>query len=378
MAKILTVESDHRIQRTIGRALMMQGHDVHQVGHGSAALRIAAERRFDVAVVSDELGGHNVLQKMRALQPACMRILVSAPPSMLPAMDAVNRGEISGVVPRPFSVMTMLEAIEGSLETRRRMLEVARVQQAAARIEEMAMLEECFTNDHIQVALQPVLSSGSRQLVGFEALLRSDHTVLSGPLAVLRAAEQHDRINTVADIVFRRVQQWLTVLPESVSLFINLHPDELSEPARLADRLAPFADQASRVVLEITERSRLQSIYGWEESLQRATEMGFSIAVDDLGSGYSSLSVLADLQPKYIKMDMSIVRGVNASSRKRRMVNMLCRFAEATGSKLIAEGVETPEEAQALTEAGTHLMQGYLFGRPSQNIMEIQRHISAG
>ncbi len=378
MAKILTVESDHRLQRTIGRALLMQGHDVHQVGHGSAALRIAAERRFDVAVVSGALSGHTVLQKMRALQPACMRILISAPPSMLPAMDAVNRGEISGVLPRPFSVMTMLEAVEGSLETRRRMLEVARVQQAAARIEELAMLDECFARDHIQIALQPVLRSDSRLLVGFEALLRSDHAVLSGPLAVLRAAEQHDRIDAVADVVFRRVRQWLTLLPDSVSLFINLHPDELSEPDRLAARLAPLAGHASRVVLEITERSRLQSIYGWEDSLQRATEMGFSIAVDDLGSGYSSLSVLADLQPQYIKMDMSIVRGVDASSRKRRMVNMLCRFAEATGSKLIAEGVETPEEAAVLTEAGTHLLQGYLFGRPSLDAMEIHQHISTG
>ena len=375
MARILTVESDHRVQRTMGRALHMQGHEVHQAGHGSTALRMAVERPFDVAMVSGSLGGQKVLQKMRALQPACMRILMSTPGAMVPAIEAVNRGEISEVLPRPFTVNTMLEAVESTLDHRRQMMEVARVQQAAARIEELRMLDECFTEDHIQIALQPILCSRRRQLIAFEALLRSKHPVLSGPLSVLRAADQHDRIDAVADVVFRRTAAWLRQLPQSVSMFINLHPDELSEPDRLTRRLELLSEDASRVVLEITERSRLQSIYGWEESLQRAKEMGFSVAVDDLGSGYSSLSMLADLQPKYIKMDMSIVRGVDASSRKQRMVNMLCRFAEATGSQLIAEGVETSEEAKALTSAGTHLLQGYLFGRPSQNPTEILSHV---
>jgi EAL domain-containing protein (putative c-di-GMP-specific phosphodiesterase class I) len=304
-----------------------------------------------------------------------MRILISNPSAMVPAIAAVNRGEISEVLPRPFTVNTMLEAVESTLDHRRQMMEVARVQQAAARIEELRMLDECFSENHIQIALQPILCSQSRQLIAFEALLRSTHPVLSGPLSVLRAADHHDRIDAVADIVFRRTAAWLRQLPRSVSLFINLHPDELSEPDRLTRRLQLLSEDASRVVLEITERSRLQSIYGWEESLKRAKEMGFSVAVDDLGSGYSSLSMLADLQPQYIKMDMSIVRGVDASSRKKRMVNMLCRFAEATGSQLIAEGVETAEEAEALTSAGTHLLQGYLFGRPSQSPSEILDHV---
>ena len=146
----------------------------------------------------------------------------------------------------------------------------------------------------------------------------------------------------------------------------------------LTARLQTLSAHADRVVLEITERGRLQSIYGWEESLQQAKEMGFAIAVDDLGSGYSSLSVLADLQPRFIKVDMSIVRGVDASRRKQRLVSMLCRFAEATGAQLVAEGVETDDEAHALLEAGTHLMQGYRFGRPSLDPVEIHHHLTPG
>ena len=119
-------------------------------------------------------------------------------------------------------------------------------------------------------------------------------------------------------------------------------------------------------MLEITERSRLQAIESWEETLDRVTGLGFNIAVDDLGAGYSSLSVLADLQPRYIKMDMSIIHGVDEDPRKRRLVELLCRFADATDAMIVAEGVETYPQASTLRECGAHYLQGYYFDRPSQ------------
>ena len=132
----------------------------------------------------------------------------------------------------------------------------------------------------------------------------------------------------------------------------------------------PLAPWAQRIVLEITERSKLQGLDQWERSVEAVTELGFSVAVDDLGAGYSSLSVLAELQPSYIKVDMSIVRGVDHEPQKRRLVELLCRFAEATDALLVAEGVETPEEAETLRAIGAHLLQGYLFGRPSLTLPE--------
>jgi len=133
-------------------------------------------------------------------------------------------------------------------------------------------------------------------------------------------------------------------------------------------RLTPLAPWAHRIVLEITERSKLQGLDQWEKSVEAVTAMGFSVAVDDLGAGYSSLSVLAELQPSYIKVDMSIVRGVDHEPQKRRLVELLCRFAEATDALLVAEGVETEEEAETLRAIGAHLLQGYLFGRPSLSL----------
>ena len=85
------------------------------------------------------------------------------------------------------------------------------------------------------------------------------------------------------------------------------------------------------------------------------------IYVDDLGAGYSSLSVLAELQPAYVKVDMSIVRNIDTDSRKQRLVDLLVRFADATDATLVAEGVETEAEAAALRDCGAHLLQGTAY-----------------
>jgi len=154
-------------------------------------------------------------------------------------------------------------------------------------------------------------------------------------------------------------------LPANASLFVNLHPDQLADHPSLVDSFAPLLPFASRVTLEITERSRLNDIQGWDKTIDRLVQLGFSVAIDDLGAGYNSLAMLADLQPRYIKLDMSLVRNVDREPRKQRLVSLMATFAEATNATLIAEGVETAEEAKALVECGTHLLQGYYFGRPT-------------
>lgn len=130
------------------------------------------------------------------------------------------------------------------------------------------------------------------------------------------------------------------------------------------DTMRPLMPYADRVVCEITERSRLQGINGWEDTICKLQASGFQIAVDDLGAGYNSLSVLADLQPQVVKVDMSIVRNIDTEPRKQRLVDLLVKFGDATGALVLGEGVETQEEAHTLTACGIHLMQGYFFGRP--------------
>jgi len=375
MARILTGDEEPTVRRSISQILRRHGHEVHQAAHGATALRMASTRNFDVVLVDYQLQGQDgleVLQRIRELQPGCLRILVTRVLDLSLAIEAVNCGEVSRVLRKPFRNEQLVRAITDALKTQQRLSEVVRVQQEAVQNEEQLMLEECFNSEHLSLALQPVARGVSGEVVAFEALLRCEHPVLNGPLPVIRTAERNGRLGELTDVVFKRAAQWLRRLPSSISLFINLHPEDLSNTEAMIARLKFLQPWASRVVLEVTERSRLQSIDCWEDSVCAAKQRGFAIAVDDLGSGYNSLGMLADLQPRYIKIDMSIIRGVDREPRKQRLVEMLSRFATTTGSELVAEGVETETEARALRQNGVHLLQGYYFGRPSQDDSEIQ------
>jgi len=376
MARILAVDDDPLVRRCISRILVNAGHDVVPASHGADALQLASDRAFDVALVDYHLpflDGLEVLQRLREVQPGCLRILVTGALDLPMIMDAVNRGEVMRVVEKPFESAGLIGAVDDAMGARQRMMEVCKVQEQAASEHEREMLQECLDGDFLRLALQPIVQGDGQTITAFECLLRSSHAVLDGPLSIIRAAERHGMLSDLARVVSARAAEWMQKLPLSISLFMNLHPDELSDPAGMCERLEPLRPWASRVVLEITERSRLQGIEAWDKSVEQATDMGFSIAVDDLGAGYSSLSVLAELQPSYIKVDMSIVRGIDTEPRKQRLVDLLCRFADATEALLIAEGVETPEEAEALRACGAHLLQGYLFGRPSTELPESVR-----
>lgn len=373
MARILAVEDDALVRRCIKRILTRKGHEVVEAGHGPEGLRLAGDMSFDVALVDYNLpimDGVEVLQRLRELQPGCLRVLVTGQLDLPMVVGAVNQGEITRVVEKPFKSKVLVAAVNEVLKTREVMKDVMKVQEEAASAEDRRMLQECLAGEDVQIALQPILNAPDGSVFAYEALLRSFHPTLNGPGPVLGAAEQHGMLAEVGAVVVDRCARWMPQLPDHVRLFMNLHPDELADPEGMIARLRPLAPWAHRIVLEITERSRLQGLDRWEVSIERATAMGFSIAVDDLGAGYSSLSVLAELQPSFIKIDMSIVRDIDKEPQKRRLVDLLTRFAEATDALLVAEGVETAEEAAVLREIGAHLLQGYLFARPSLKLPE--------
>lgn len=377
MARILTVDDEPLICRQIDRILSKYGHEVHQFYSGQDALEAMHKMEFDLALVDYHLpmmDGLEILHHLREQQPGCVRILVTGMLDLDLAVQAVNRGEVARFVEKPFKHDRLIGAVDDALSTKLRMVEIARVQQRASQDEEKRVLDECLQGNFIQVALQPLISSkGESQgsVYAFEALLRSTHPVFDGPLSIIRAAERYGRLSMMAEVIADRVQDWLKMLAPNIKLFLNIHPEELASGEALLLRLQRLEEWSNRIVLEITERSKLQLIDSWEETLEQIEAMGFEIAIDDLGAGYASLSVLADLRPKYIKMDISIIRNVHADDRKKRLVSLMCDFANATNAIIVAEGIEVKEEVEALQECGVHLLQGFYFARPSLDVDRI-------
>jgi EAL domain-containing protein (putative c-di-GMP-specific phosphodiesterase class I) len=151
---------------------------------------------------------------------------------------------------------------------------------------------------------------------------------------------------------------------------VNVHPEDLGD-IDLVSPGAPLSAIATRVVLEITERSSLDPIEGIHGRVAKLRELGYRIAVDDLGAGYAGLSCFTLLGPDVVKLDMSLIRDIDRSSRKRSVVrSMIDLSSRELGMFVICEGVETVDERDTLARLGADLFQGYLFARPNREFVE--------
>ncbi len=288
------------------------------------------------------------------------------------ALDAVNTGEVVRVLQKPFGPSELLEVVRGAGASRKRLEEQWLASLEENTKQQREWLTECLGKNLLKLAIQPIVRAEDASRVGFEALLRSAHPKLSEPLPLLQVAESNNMLPSVTSVVMEHCKALLaTSLPKEYRLFINLHPSDLGDPAALEGCMEPLQPWASQVVCEITERRSVLDIDSWQDSIALLKKKGYDIAVDDVGAGYNSLTVLAELQPRFIKADMSMVRHVDSDMRKRRLIELLCRFASATGAELIAEGVETQAEADELRACGADMLQGYLFGRPASPSEEL-------
>ena len=214
------------------------------------------------------------------------------------------------------------------------------------------------------LAYQPIIEPRTGAIFGLEGLMRSDEPTMRGPDAVLDAAHRTGRIGDVGRQVRALAAAGLARRDSPAALFINLHPDEL-----LADDLVgdgPLAGHAARIVLEITERASLPSSALLSRRIAELRALGFRIAIDDIGAGYSGLTTFADLAPEIVKIDMALVRNVHDAPIKRRTIRSLCELCHDMGSLVVAEGVEVGEERDVLLDLGCDLLQGFLFGRPER------------
>ena len=158
-------------------------------------------------------------------------------------------------------------------------------------------------------------------------------------------------------------------LPKPYRLFINVVPAAMYDPdfqgASLIRLLEGLGLSPDRMVLEVSEGYAIKNYTLFVEALQNFTQMGFSIAVDDIGAGYSGLEKIAHLNPRYLKFDIQLVRDIDKSHVKREMTRALKAFAEKMESRIIAEGIEHESERRTLVDLGIDYGQGYLLARPA-------------
>jgi EAL domain-containing protein (putative c-di-GMP-specific phosphodiesterase class I) len=150
-------------------------------------------------------------------------------------------------------------------------------------------------------------------------------------------------------------------------MFINLHLLDLFDK-QLLSPFAPLSKVASRVVLEITERTSVEGQGDGQIDLRyrvaELRELGFHIAIDDLGGGHARMRTFTPLDTDFVKLDMSLVRDVDKHQLKQRLIRSVTQLCREQGTQVIGEGVETEAEAQVLVDLGCDLLQGYLIAKP--------------
>lgn len=225
-----------------------------------------------------------------------------------------------------------------------------------------AKLNRCVTT--IEMHYQPIVHAHTRARFGYEALLRTGDRALPHPGAILDAAERLERVAVLGRAVRAQVaKQVAAAPPERGLVFVNLHLLDLFDK-QLTSAFSPLSKVATRVCLEITERTSVEGQLDLRYRVAELRELGFRIAIDDLGGGHARMGTFSPHDTDFVKLDMTLVRDIEKHPMKQRLVRSLAELCHEQGTQVIAEGVETEAEEKVVVDLGCDLIQGYLIARP--------------
>lgn len=369
---VLIVEDDRGLLELYTEVLLNDGYDVAAALDGQAALRALEDGGFDVVLTDVVMPGATGVDILRAVRDRDLDvpvILVTGVPSVETAVQAIDLGALHYLV-KPVAREDLLQSVAHGTRLRK----LASVKREALQflghahgfMGDRAGLESAFGRamETLFMAYQPIMRASDGSVFGWEALLRTEESSIASPLVFLEMAERLGRLRDLGRAIRASVGR-TAGRHRGVMFFVNLHPDDLLDEA-LYDPAAPLSVLAPEIVLEITERSPFDAVPDVRHRVQRLRDLGFRLAVDDLGSGYAGLTSFASLQPDFVKLDRGLIRQIDSEPVKRKFVSSIVNLSLELGIAVVAEGIETPTERDVLRELGCSLMQGYFFRRPAE------------
>ncbi len=247
--------------------------------------------------------------------------------------------------------------------------------QAQSRLELEGALRLAIENEEFDLHYQPIVALPSRQILGFEALVRWRHPLrgLISPDEFIPLAEATGLIVPLGRLVTteacRRLREWRLSGPgrEQLTMSVNVSPRQAVEPgfaAEVRGILSRTRLDPSALVLEITESLTLHESATSDGSLRQLRDLGVHLAIDDFGTGFSALEYFKRFAVQGLKIDRSFVDGLGRSREDTAIVTATLAFAAALDLVVTAEGVETQEQVERLEALGCQQAQGFLFSRP--------------
>lgn len=246
-------------------------------------------------------------------------------------------------------------------------------QSLSCRTAEQAAIEEIIGAQLIMPVYQPIIHLQSGTVHGYEALSRISRPGIIDNVEELFSRSGAYGLTSALEMLCRKKALGkVSELAIPGKIFLNVSPalfqssdHERGVTAALLDNLEI---ERSRIVFELTERTVIEDYDLFLRGVAHYREQGYSIAIDDLGSGYAGLQMLASLEPEYVKLARFLIANIDQSSTKQALVECLLAFCNKIGALVIAEGIERPEELVYLQSIGIHFGQGYLLGKPSETV----------
>ncbi|MGV3000677.1 EAL domain-containing protein [Vibrio sp. E150_018] len=237
-------------------------------------------------------------------------------------------------------------------------------------------MKKAIKANEFYLVYQPLVDSSTTRIQGMEALIRwnNPRTGFISPDIFIPVAEQHGLINKITDFVFERaLDDWQQNTVNGLHIGINVPPSYLSQNSCL-EKLEAYAkryqSQGLKLGIEITERQLLDK--SDRAVLTNIQKLGIDVSIDDFGTGYTSLSILQDTEFNYLKIDRCFINTIGIKSVNSPVLNSIINLADSMNVLMVAEGVETKEQADYLKSRGVQLLQGYFFYKPmSQEDMSV-------
>ena len=228
---------------------------------------------------------------------------------------------------------------------------------------------QLLSNAQVFYCFQPIFSARSGKVAAYEALMRSDLPTLRSPATIMKLAREQGALYEIERITFTKALETFDSLCRAGSvsgdamLFVNSIASTCLTQADVDYIDSRWREWRRRMVIEITEEEEID----YEALERKRNAPGFSgmFALDDYGSGYSNENTLLQLAPRFIKVDIAIIRGIDTSPDKQQILRNVAAYAHPRSMKIVAEGVETAAELRTVIELGADLLQGYFLARPA-------------
>jgi EAL domain-containing protein (putative c-di-GMP-specific phosphodiesterase class I)/DNA-binding response OmpR family regulator len=342
------------------------------------AIDLAVMHEPDVALLDVRMpggGGSRAAREIRRRSPETRIVALSASTDPRSVVSMVRAGAV-GYVGKDRSADEVLRAIHRSVYGRAS-ISVDRLGEVAERLAEhqardadrvpkraevsLERIREAIRGEVLDTVFQPIVDLVDGRVCGMEALARFLTRPRRSPETWFAEASTHDLLIPLELAAAGLALGQLDLVPEGVYVSVNVSPQTLCAPGLLEIlRDVP----ARRVVLELTERSPIVNYEEAVECVSNLRVLGARLAVDDVGRGFSGLGRVVELAPDLLKIDRSLVSGVDSDAAKSALIARLTSYGDEIGMDVVAEGIETEAELETLRALGVRNGQGFLLGRP--------------